>query len=263
MINEKVLKDVLSFKKQVLEKYGDLIKSIIIAGSYARGEPQEESDIDFFIILDDTRMEPERLSEIGDEILKIAKSVSENISPLGWPPVTSTEFIEYAMHAHPIVYNILKEGIVIYDTGFFTPWQKLLKSGKISRTREAIEKYMEEAQKKLTRARTVKLLIVGEDCYYAILNTAQAILMSMGIEPPIPSKSYGEVKKHLVESGLLEPEYAEWLKEIVEIRKQIEHKNLIDIAGVFVDEWIVRAEKFGKRMQQLLNDLQVKKRGDT
>ena len=131
--------------------------------------------------------------------------------------------------------------------------------GKIPATREAIESYMESAPKKLMRAKTVKLLMLAEDCYYAMLNTAQAVLMFIGIEPPVPSKAYEEVKKHLVEPGILEEEYAEWLKEIIEIRKKIEHKELLEVSGAFVDEWIERAEKFVKKMFMLLNALEIRK----
>jgi len=148
----------------------------------------------------------------------------------------------------------------VYDTGFFMPWKRLLESGKIPRTREAIESYMESAPQKINRAKTVKLLMLAEDCYYAMLNSAQAVLMFMGLEPPVPSKVYEEVKKYLVEPGILEPEYAEWLKEIVEIRKQIEHKKLLDVQGSFVDEWIEKAEKFVDKMFALLNVLELKKR---
>jgi uncharacterized protein (UPF0332 family) len=68
------------------------------------------------------------------------------------------------------------------------------------------------------------------------------------------------VKKFLVEPGILEPEYAEWLKEIIEIRKKIEHKELMDVSGAFVDEWINKAEKFVEKMFNLLNALEIRKR---
>ena len=135
----------------------------------------------------------------------------------------------------------------------------MLKLGKIPATREAIESYMEGAPKKLLRAKTVKLLMLAEDCYYAMLNSAQAVLMFLGLEPPVPSKAYEEVKKHLVDTGILDAKYAEWLKEIIEIRKKIEHKELLEVSGAFVDEWIERADEFVKKMFALLNALELRK----
>jgi uncharacterized protein (UPF0332 family) len=140
------------------------------------------------------------------------------------------------------------------------PWKRLLKLGKIQGTREAIESYMEDAPKKIARAKTVKLLMLAEDCYYAMVNSTQAVLMFMGLEPPVPSKLYDEVMEYLVKPGLLEEEYAKWLKEIVQIRKDIEHKKLLEAKGEFVDQWIEKAEKYVEKMFNLLNALEIRKK---
>jgi len=273
---EKRMQIAKKFADKVLEKYGDLVKAIIMMGSVVRGEFKPKSDIDIFLILDDTthKFDSKELDKIDMELEKIAKDIpeakikvknketgkEEEICLISiQPSYTLTEFWDYARIGHPIIYNFIKEGVAIYDAGFFTPVKNLLKLGKIPATREAIESYMEGAPKKLMRAKTVKLLMLAEDCYYAMLNTAQAVLMFIGIEPPVPSKAYEEVKKHLVEPGILEEEYAEWLKEIIEIRKKIEHKELLEVSGAFVDEWIERAEKFVNKMFMLLNALEIRK----
>jgi uncharacterized protein (UPF0332 family) len=229
-------------------------------GSVAREEFKPKSDIDVFVVIDDTSFEitPELHDKIDEDLEKIAEKISDKLSVQ--PSYTLTEFWDYARVCHPIIYNFIKEGIAVYDTGFFTPIKKLLEMGRIPATREAIESYMEGAPKKLMRAKTVKLLMLAEDCYYAMLNTAQAVLMFMGLAPPVPSKAYDDVKKFLVEPGILEPEYAEWLREIIEIRKKIEHKELMDVEGKFVDEWIDKAEKFVNKMFSLLNALEIRKR---
>ena len=257
---EKRFEEVKEFAKKVLEKYGKYVKCIVMMGSVAREEFKPKSDIDVFVVLDDTsfKLTPELQEKIDEDMEKIAKKISDKISVQ--PSYSLTEFWDYARVCHPIIYNFIKEGVPIYDTGFFAPIKKLLEMGRIPATREAIESYMEGAPKKLMRAKTVKLLMLAEDCYYAMLNTAQAVLMFMGLAPPVPSKAYEDVKKFLVEPGILEPEYAEWLKEIIEIRKKIEHKELMDVSGAFVDEWIEKAEKFVNKMFSLLNALEIRKR---
>jgi hypothetical protein len=50
------------------------------------------------------------------------------------------------------------------------------------------------------------------------------------------------------------------LKEIIEIRKKIEHKELMDVTGAIVDEWIDRADKFVEKMFQLLSVLEFRKK---
>ena len=267
---------VKDYAKRVLEKYGQYIKAIVMMGSVTREEFKPKSDIDIFAVVDDTTfsLTNEMLDKIDGDLLKIADDMpeawisvktpdgkEEKINLLSVQPVyTLTEFWDYARVAHPIIYNFIKEGVAIYDTGFFAPIKRLLEMGKIPATREAIESYMEGAPKKLTRAKTVKLLMLAEDCYYAMLNASQAVLMFMGLAPPVPSKAYDEVVLHLVKSGILEQQYADWLKDIIEIRKKIEHKELMDVSGVVVDEWIDKAEKFVDKMFGLLNALELRKK---
>jgi predicted nucleotidyltransferase/uncharacterized protein (UPF0332 family) len=257
---EKRLEEVKEFSKQILEKYGKHIKCIVMMGSVAREEFKPASDIDVFVVIDDTvqSITPEQHDKIDDDMENIAEKISKNISIQ--PSYTLTEFWDYARVCHPIIYNFIKEGVAVYDTGFFAPIKRLLEMGRIPSTREAIESYMEGAPKKLMRAKTVKLLMLAEDCYYAMLNTTQAVLMFMGLAPPVPNKAYDDVKKFLVEPGIVEPEYAEWLKEIIEIRKKIEHKEMMDVTGQFVDEWIGKAEKYIDKMFGLLNALEIRKK---
>src|SRR2546428_6189492 len=267
---------VEKFAKLVLKKYGKYVKAIVMMGSVAREEFRSTSDIDVFVVIDDTSLKitPEFHDKFDDDLERIAEKIPDSqVSIKGpdgkeekipllsiQPSYTLSEFTDYARVGHPIIYNFIKEGIPVYDAGFFGPWKRLLEAGRIPGTREAIESYMEGAPKKLMRAKTVKLLMLAEDCYYAILNTAQAVLMFMGNAPPVPSKAYDEVKKNLVEHGLLEQEYADWLREIIEIRKKIEHKELMDVTGQFVDEWIEKSEKFIDKMFNLLNALEVRKK---
>ncbi len=264
------------FAKKVIEKYGAYVKAVVMMGSVAREEFKPLSDIDVFVVIDDTSMamSPEMREKIDEELDQIAEGIpqakvkikdaegkEEETSLLSVQPTyTLTEFWDYARVAHPIIYNFIKEGVPVFDTGFFEPIKKLLEMGKIPSTREAIESYMEGAPKKIMRAKTVKLLMLAEDAYYAMLNSAQAVLMFMGIEPPVPNKAYDEFKRYLVEPGIVEPEYADWLKEIIEIRKKIEHKELMDVSGSFVDEWLDRSEKFIDKMFSLLNALEMRKK---
>ncbi|MBI2545373.1 MAG: nucleotidyltransferase domain-containing protein [Candidatus Aenigmarchaeota archaeon] len=267
---------VKNYTKKVIDKYGQYVKAIVMMGSVVRDEFKPKSDIDVFAIVDDTtfNLTNEMLDKIDQDMLKMADEIpeawitvknehgkDEKICLISVQPVyTLTEFWDYARVAHPIIYNFIKEGVPIYDTGFFAPIKKLLEMGKIPATREAIESYMEAAPKKLNRAKTVKLLMLAEDCYYAMLNSTQAVLMFMGLAPPVPSKAYDEVILHLVKTNILEQQYADWLKEIIEIRKKIEHKELMDASGVFVDEWLEKAEKYVDKMFGLLNALEMRKK---
>ena len=257
---DKIMEEMKKFTEEALKKYGKYVKAIVMMGSVARDEHKTTSDVDIFAIADDTsfKLTNEFLDKMDAELERIAKKVNKNISIQ--PTYTLTEFWDYARVAHPIIYNFIKEGVALYDTGFFLPIKNLLNMGKIPATREAIENYMEGAPKKLQRAKTVKLLMLAEDCYYAVLNSTQAVLMFMGLSPPVPNKAYDDVAEFLVKPGILEQQYADWLKEIIDIRKKIEHKELLEVSGAFVDEWLEKSEKFVDRMFGLLGALEMRKK---
>ena len=242
------LEEAQRFAAKALEKYGSLVKSIVLFGSVARGEVTPESDTDIFLILDDTAQElsEERLEEIQNDLEELAEKISEKLSI--HPLYTLTEFVDYARTGSPIVYYLIKEGVPLYDTGFFTPWKKLLELGKIPKTREAIEDLIGKSLERLARAHAVRLLILAEDCYRAMVDSTQALLMLLDADPVPPSQLYEAVRTLLVEPGFLEEEYADWLNEVILLRKEILRKN---IHKLDIDIWVERTEKYLEKILEL------------
>ena len=138
--------------------------------------------------------------------------------------------------------------------------EKLLELGKIPTTIEAVEKFMEACPQKINRVETAKLYMVAEDLYYAMLNSAQAVLMYLGEPPPSPKHCPDAVKEHLVIPQLLEEVYLNDIREVVEFRKGVEHKEIKELSGEKLDEFINKTKKFVDRMEQLLNTLQKKRK---
>ena len=111
---------VKKFAEKVLEKYGNLIKCIVMMGSVAREEFKPKSDIDVFIVIDDTvkKIPPELHERIDEEIEKIAEKISDKISVQ--PSYTLTEFWDYARVCHPIII-ILSRKVFLYMIRVFLP----------------------------------------------------------------------------------------------------------------------------------------------
>lgn len=248
------------YKDAVLKKYKNLTKSVVLFGSLVRGDFHEKSDIDILVVIDDTlsRFTPEMKDRFDDELYDIAKRINESITVQ--PAWTLTEFWDMARIGHPLLYTIVRDGWALYDTGFFIPVRKLLELGKIPTTLEAVEKFMETAPQKINRVETAKMYMVAEDLYYAMLNSSQAVLMYMGQNPPSPKHTPAEVDEHLVKTQLLERNYLEDLAAVIEFRKKTEHKEIKDISGVELDEFIQKSKQFVSRMEQLLLQLQKKKK---
>ena len=248
------------FKEEVLKRYKDIVKAIVIFGSFTRQDFHEKSDIDMLVVIDDVtaRFTPEMKDEFDDRLYDIAKKISENMTVQ--PAWMLSEFWDMARIGHPLLFTIVRDGWALYDTGFFIPVRKLLELGKIPTTLEAVEKFMETAPQKINRVETAKLYMVAEDLYYSMLNSSQAVLMYMGLNPPSPKHTPLDVKEHLVDANLLEANYHQDLEAVIQFRKQVEHKETKDISGQQLDEFIQKAKQYVSRMEQLLLQLQKKKK---
>ena len=256
------LKSVDEFKAKTLKMFKDYIKCIVVWGSITRGDYTGKSDVDIYIIFDDTKFSLKKFDEIrskiNNDIYKIAASIDPRLHPQ--PIIAITEFIKGIRYTHPLFFNIIREGYAVYDTGFFIPMRKLLEWGEFPVTSEAAHMRMNTVPKRIQRVKNVKLYIIAEDLYYAMLDAAQAIIMFVGFGPPVPKLAAKEVRKHLVKTGLLEEEYAQMLEDIVIFRKKVEYKELKDISGEEVDKWIEKTKRYVERFEKLLNDLETQKK---
>ena len=96
---------VEEFVRKLREKFGSRIESIVVFGSYARGEWKEESDIDVLIIGD------VKLDEIIDVTYPILLKYRVYISLL----VMGRDYFEMLKAEKTgFIENVLKEGITLY-----------------------------------------------------------------------------------------------------------------------------------------------------
>ncbi|HLD78549.1 MAG TPA: nucleotidyltransferase domain-containing protein, partial [archaeon] len=248
------------FTQEVLKRYGNVVRSIVLFGSTARGGFRGESDIDIFVILDDTRtrLTPAMRDQIEDDMVYIASGLSKLMSIQ--QPYTLTEFWRLVREGHPIVYNFIREGVPVYDRDVFLPIKRLLQMGEIRPSKEAVERFIERGPQRIKRVENAKSYMVVEDLYYAMLESAQAVLMFLGRTPPRPGEAPGELRKTVVEMKYLDPRFVKDLEDIIEVRKEVEHKRINDISGAEVDQWIKKADAFVQEMQKLIVKIEVLKR---
>lgn len=256
------LKIAEEFKKKVLEKFGDFIKTIIIWGSVVRGDVSAKSDVDIYIIFDDTKYSLKDFNKVRDRIdedlYEIAKKVDKRIHIQ--PIIALTEFIDGLRHSHPLFINIVREGFAIYDTGFFIPMRKLLELGKFPLTKEAALMRIENVQDYIERAKKMKARIVAVDVYHTILDSVQGLLMYLGINPPAPKLTAKYAREHLVKTGFLEEKDADLIEEVVKFYKAVDHGDIKEISGKELDEWIKKAEEFYKKVQKIFAALDAKQK---
>ena len=87
--------------------YGDKIRAIYLYGSYARGDFDEESDIDFAAIVED---EKPQWNEKYEELVHKAGELDLEYEIFISPKVISSEHFDKYFPELPYYRNILKEG---------------------------------------------------------------------------------------------------------------------------------------------------------
>ncbi|MBI4017872.1 MAG: nucleotidyltransferase domain-containing protein, partial [Candidatus Aenigmarchaeota archaeon] len=251
------------FTAKILDKWGPWIKSVVVWGSTARGEFKKKSDIDFVILVDDTRdkLTNALRDEMDDWVYDLAKKMDERLGPQ--PVWTITEFVKMVRAFTPLSYELLKDGIPTYDTGFFLTHKRLLEMGEIAGSPEAAQRRWGDVPRRISRAKNAKMWLIAEDLYYALIGSEEAVLMYMGKDIPHPMHAAEYLKKYLVEPGILDPKYMRYLDDVVKFRKAVEHREINDIESAKIDEHIKKSEEFVAEFERILRELEIqRKRAD-
>ncbi len=101
---EKVVEE---FKKELEKLYGDKLKSVILYGSWARGEATENSDIDILVVLEGDVIPGREIDRMIDIITELNLKHGVLISVY---PVSAEDYITINS---PLLINIRKEGIPV------------------------------------------------------------------------------------------------------------------------------------------------------
>lgn len=251
-------------KTMVLKKFEKYIVSYVLAGSLVQGRATKTSDIDVWIVIDDTDVKKMTRVELKDKLRAIiigmgieAGEFTGIKNKLNIQVYILTDFWDSLKEANPIIFTLLRDGVPFYDRGIFMPWKQLLKMGKIKPSTEAIDMFMSSGEQMLKRVGLTLKNIGMEDIYYAILTPSQAALMLYGIPPPAPRETAELVRDIFVKKEkLLEDKYVDILEKNINIRKDIEHGEKKEISGKEVDELLADARKYLKRIKRLFGQIE-------
>jgi len=257
-------------KSMVLKKFEKYVVSYVIGGSFVRGDVVKTSDVDVFVIINDTdvkrmpRLElKERLRSIIYSYISEASAlagVKENV--LNVQIYLLTDFWESVKDAHPVIFTFIRDGVPIYDRGTFMPWKALLKMGKLKPSPEAIDMFMSMGDRTVERVKKGMLDMVIGDIYWSVITPSQALLMLYGLPPPSTKEVVKDMKKIFVEKEkMLEKKYVDILDEIViKFYKGYEHGKLKEVTGKDIDRLLKNTEDYLKRLKELRE--QIEKRSD-
>lgn len=251
-------------KTMVLKKFEKYIVSYVLAGSLVQGKATPSSDIDVWIVIDDTDVKKMTRAELKDKLRAIiigmgieAGELTGIRNKINIQVYILTDFWDSLREANPVIFTLLRDGVPFFDRGIFMPWKQLLKMGKIKPSAEAIDIFMGSGEQVIRRVQ-LKLNEIGmEDVYYALLTPSQAALMLYGVAPPSPKETGALMRDIFVhKEKLLEDKFVKILERVVELRKSIEHGEKKDLAGKEIDELMEDGDKYLKRIKRLFTQIE-------
>ena len=254
-------------KNMALEKFEKYIVAYVLAGSLVQGKATPESDIDVFIIIDDTDVKRMTRAELKDKLRAIiigmgiqAGEMTGIKNKINIQVYILTDFWESVKEAHPVIFTFLRDGIPFFDRGIFMPWKQLLKMGRIKPSAEAIEMYLSSGEQLIKRIE-FKLNDIGiEDLFYALLTPSQAALMMYGIPPPTPKETPGLLREIFVQKEkLFEESYVKIIEKVLQIRKEVERGTKKKVTGKEIDELLDSAGKYLDRLKKLFSEIEKRK----
>jgi len=254
-------------KSLVLKKFEKYVYSYVIGGSLVRGEAVKTSDVDVYIIIDDTDVKRMPRLELKNKLRNIIYSyvmqseelagVQNKLSPQIY---LLTEFWEGVKDANPIFFTFIRDGVPLYDRGGFLPWKLLLRMGKIKPSPESIDMFMSIGDKTKEIIKRKLMDIVLGDIYWGIITPTQALLMLYGMPPLNVYETVNEMKKVFVDKEkLLEKKYWDILEEIaIKYYKAYEHNKLKEVSGKEVDKLMKDSEDYLKRLKELREQIETR-----
>ncbi len=179
-------------------------------------------------------MSPEATQTYRVIMQKIISNISKKIH---LTTLKFTNFWDYARNGDPVAINIMRDGVALIDTGFFSPLQTLLYQGRIRPTYESIWAYHNRAGTTVMNSKW-HILQATIDLYWACIDSAHAALMKIGEIPPSPEHVPEMMINTMVKKGLVTKRYPTIMKDFYELSKKITHRDIKEIKGRDYDSYL-------------------------
>lgn len=255
------LKKAEKFADELKDKLGDKVCCVVVYGSVSREEHKPESDIDTFVVLDDTKLKKDVPSDAKDKIRRkvsqLAQEVDEKITIQYF--LFLTEFWDAIRKGEPLIVTVLRMGIPVYDVGIFKPAKRMLERGKIYSSKEAVRKRMKLASGGYKKCEKYLKSSIPHNLEQSMANAGQAPIMMLGRTPPPKEKVPDVLEEMFVENDLLEKKYVEMARDLNQFSSKAE-KGKIDVTGEVVEEHMEKANQLISRMGKLISSLGARKK---
>ena len=137
---------------------------------------------------------------------------------------------------------------------FFEPMKILLQQGRIKPTPEAIYTMLDRIPKHIIRSQLAEISAI-EGCYWAMVESAQALLMAIKVIPPSPEHIAILLKEHFVDKKLLKMKYVLAYRDLYDLHRKIVHEQVKNLSGQEIDNWQETAKDFFEKTIKLLDEI--------
>jgi len=232
------LKISREFSKSILLELNELVRSIVLFGSNTHDTLNKNSDIDIMVVLDNVSVfVTEELREAYNIIVK--KISQKHPDKLHILTVNLSDLWDMARKGDPVLINILRYGMPIFDRDLIEPMQYLLEIGKIRPTREAAYNYISRSETLIEETQNhLKNALL--DVYYSVVDMVHATLITQKITPPSP-KQMPIIFKETFKKTDLEKYYKD-IEYFYNLSKDIEYNRDITIDGKLYDSSLKKAK---------------------
>ncbi len=100
------------YLSEVQKIYGSHLKTVILYGSYARGDYTSDSDVDIMLLVD---LKPEEIDAYSDALSEVGYEYNVNYNIWMMPVVKNLQHFKCWVEAYPFYSNVQKEGVVLYE----------------------------------------------------------------------------------------------------------------------------------------------------
>ncbi|MBI3412891.1 MAG: hypothetical protein HY051_02305 [Candidatus Aenigmarchaeota archaeon] len=248
-MNSKKTKSLID---RLTKKYPTVVKSIWMTSS----SEDRKGDTIIFLLDDTNQIDSITTNEIKLGAQKLVKS-------LGLRGETDlifyklSDYWELIRHGSPVTFTEIRDGVPLYDpSGFFLPLKKLLLEGRVPGTKEAMKSLIQQSPLRLLRIERVHTISIIDALSSAVVDAAQAPLMSVGVSPPTPKNVPDQLRIHFVRKRKLSPEYVKYYEDVIKTWKKLEHGELKIIRPEKIDELVEKATRFVEKMEELMQRIE-------
>ena len=249
ILEQKALDDYLKQYVEILKNiFHDKLLKVVLFGSYARGEANDDSDIDVFIVID---MNEDTLYDYRDKLLKDTVDFNmDNDIDIQIITMEAPRYNRYK-YAEMLLLNIRDEGITYYEN--MKENEKdidvVFDITKI-KTAEAVEG-LEDAKLLFDNQ---EFLGTTNRLYYSIFKAISAVHNLDGNKFKNQKDALAQFNKLYIHTDIFPREFADKMFEIQEIKQKEDYGAILKLKKEMIEEYLIFTKKFINALKEYIQN---------